>query len=76
MFGRYEKLLDIVTSLSLEVANLKERVAKLELVDGLDRAEAKPDPVQERMNRMFAEGLDNLMSYDGRPQEASADGDE
>ena len=48
MFGRYEKLLDIVTSLSLEVANLKERVAKLELVDGLDRAEAKPDPVQER----------------------------
>ena len=76
MFGRYGKLLDAVSDLALAVARLEKRVSELELVDGLDRAEAKPDPVQERMNRMFAEGLDNLMSYDGRPQEASADGDE
>ena len=71
MFGRYEKLLDRITALSLEVAELKSRVTELEFRRALSAEEAAPDPVQERMNRMFAEGLDNLMSYDGRPQEAS-----
>lgn len=40
---------------------------------GVNRLEEKPDPEQERRNRMFNEGLDNLLSYDGRPQEARND---
>ena len=80
MFGRYEKLLDRVTALSLEVANLKARVTELEFHDAISKAanggeEAKPDPVQEKMNKMFAEGLENLMAYDGRPQEATVHGE-
>lgn len=40
---------------------------------GVNRLEEKPDPEQERRNRMFNEGLDNLLSYDGRRQEAKED---
>ena len=74
MFGRYEKLLDMVTSLSLEVAHLNARLTELEFRKsvGLDAAE-KEDPLTARANKKFAEGLDNLMSFDGRKQEAKDD---
>ena len=72
MFGRYEKLLDMVTSLSLEVAHLNARLTELEFHKAVG-LEEKEDPLTARANKMFAEGLDNLMQYDGRKQEAKDD---
>lgn len=78
MFGkRYEKLLGMVTALSLQVMDLQNRMAKLEVEQEISAPEeVKPDPVQERINRKFTEGLDNLLSYDGTRQEESVHGDE
>lgn len=80
MFGRYEKLLDMITSLSLQVSNLQARLTSLEfrlaVGEKPEPEEEKDDPETERRNRLFSEGLENLMAYDGRPQEESTDGNE
>lgn len=80
MFGRYEKLLDTITSLSLQVSDLQARLTTLEfrlaVGEKPEPAEKKDDPETERWNRRFSEGLKNLMAYDGRPQEESTDGNE
>ena len=79
MFGRYEKLLDTITSLSLQVCSLQARLTSLEFrlaVGEKPEPAEKDDPETERWNRRFSEGLENLMAYDGRPQEESTDGNE
>jgi len=78
MFG-IEKLMDMVTSLSLRVAQLESRVKDLEFHEALNVKpveEPKPDPALERINKLFAEGLDNLLSYEGRKQGEDANADE
>ena len=76
MFG-IENLKMEIQSLQLRVAQLEARVTDLEFHDALNvKPVDEPDPAQERANKLFAEGLENLMSYDGRKQEESANADE
>lgn len=69
MFG-VERVLEEVMALRIEVKTLQASVEALRW-DGLkavqpEPAEARPDPATERINRMFAEGLDAVFSFDGK----------
>ena len=69
MFG-IERVLEEVMALRIEVKTLQAAVEALRW-EGLKNVqptaeEAKPDPVAERINKMFADGLDAVFSYDGK----------
>ena len=72
MFGRKE-MMEMLVSMAKEVGQLKARVEALERSPV--EKEQKADPVQERLNKRFAEGLDNLLAYDGTRQEETRDGE-
>lgn len=75
---RYIKLLDRVANLALRVADLEARIAALEFRQsvGTDVKTEETDKALERENRRFAEGLSNLLAFDGKPQEGMSHGDE
>ena len=66
------RIAEAIERLTEEVKLLREAVkeegALLRIaLDGMPKDE--PDPVNEKVNKMFTEGLDNLLSYDGRSKE-------
>ena len=71
---RLDKIADMLGSLSLEVAKLRSDVNDLMYKQAAPAApEMAADPVAEKLNRLFADGLDELMSYDGKKRRGSAD---
>ena len=59
-----------LSDLTLRVAELQARVTELEFhkAVGVTPEEEKRDPKTEQVNRMFAEGLDAILSFDGKPR--------
>lgn len=57
-----------VSELALQVAALTARVTELEFHKsvGVEPGEETSDPKTEQMNRLFSEGLDAILSFDGR----------
>lgn len=75
MFG-IEKLTDAIEELTLQVMALRVDIRTLRQEAAPVPAQAKVDPAEELRNRRFSEGLENLMSFDGRPQKGDeADGE-
>ena len=64
MFG-IERLTDAIDELTLQIAAL--RMDLRTFAPRQPAEEPRPDPVTEQLNRRFSEGLDNLLSFDGRP---------
>lgn len=64
MFG-IERLTDAVDELTLQIAAL--RVDLRTFAPRQPAKEQPSDPATELLNRRFSEGLDNLLSFDGRP---------
>ena len=64
-----------VSDLAMRVAELQARVTELEFhkAVGAEPGEEKQDPKTEQRNRDFAEGLDAILSYDGRAKNGSDD---
>lgn len=78
MFGRYAKAMDRIADLAWKVAELEARLATLENHRAVGDAPeiGDPDKMLELANRKFADGLSNLLAFDGTPQEAKEYGDE
>ena len=73
-----EQLADLalrVSDLAMRVAELQARVTELEFhkAVGAEPGEEKTDPKTERRNRDFAEGLDAILSFDGKPKKNGSD---
>ena len=64
MFG-IERLTDAIDELTLQIAAL--RVDIRTFAPRPPEKDTQPDPATELLNRRFSEGLDNLLSFDGRP---------
>ncbi len=75
---RYLKLLDRVANLALKVSELESRLSALEFrqADGADLKEEATDKVLEWKTKKFTDGLNNLLAFDGTPQEEINHGNE
>lgn len=64
-----------VADLALQVAELHARLTELEFhkAVGAEPGEEKQDPKTEQANRMFADGLDAILSFDGKPKKNGSD---
>ena len=64
-----------VADLALQVAELHARLTELEFhkAVGVTPGEEKADPKTEQRNRDFAEGLDAILSFDGKPKKNGSD---
>ena len=72
-----DRMLDMITELAMKVSDLSFKVAELQArvtelefhkAVAAEPGEEKTDPRTEKVNRMFSEGLDAILSYDGKPQ--------
>lgn len=70
MFG-IENLAEQIEELTLQVMALRVDIRSMRV--GAVPAQEKVDPVEEQRNRRFSEGLENLMSFDGRVKKGDAD---
>ena len=70
---RLDEIADMISHLALEVAKLRSDVNDMMYREVAPEVES--DPVAERLNKMFADGLDEIMSYDGRKRERGGSGD-
>lgn len=76
---RLDKIADMLGSLALEVSKLRSDVNDMMYRQAApEKTEIAADPVAEKLNKMFADGLDELMSYDGkkRSRGGADDGEE
>ena len=71
MFG-IEKLTDAIEELTLQVMALRVDIRTLRQ-EAAPVPSAKVDPAEELRNKRFSEGLENLMSFDGRVKKGDAD---
>lgn len=75
---KIDELIAALSHLSVEVAHLRAEVDTLkfrEAVRGPENAAAGMDPAAELLNKKFAEGLDELLSFDGRVRDRGGDSD-
>lgn len=72
MFG-IEKMTEAIRDLAVQVSAMRADINTLLFRDVAAEAMKGPDPDEEKRNRMFSEGLANLMAFDGRPQGGAGD---
>ena len=75
---KIEELIDAITHLAVEVAQLRSDVNTLMFRDAVKMPAEEPDDLlrndaEELRNRKFAEGLDAILGYDGRANRGGND---
>ena len=77
-----DRLLDMISELALKVSDLTYKVSEFQArVTALEFHKAvaaepgddKTDPRTEKVNRAFSEGLDAILSFDGRKKDGGED---
>lgn len=69
---KYEEILDRLAHLAVEISQMRADLNTLmyhEAVGIPETPEMAADPTAEKLNKMFADGLDELLSFDGRKRD-------